>query len=106
MYPSIVWDIPRVPPWDPENRHQIFLNRYTQEEFMSSSSSSVCRIAVLLFVVLFGGLVWMRPRCWFHEQGGYLREFGVGSQDTTVFPLWVCSLLLGVLCYLVAMQVG
>ena len=62
--------------------------------------------AVLLFVFVYGILAfWLRPSCFFLQNNQGLREFGVGSQTRTILPLWLASLIIGVLCYIVGLYV-
>lgn len=56
-------------------------------------------VAVLLFVIIFGLIQWMKPAC-FYNRNGSLREFGIGYRNKTILPVWLLSLVLGLLCYL------
>ena len=54
--------------------------------------------AIVLFVVLFAITNTLRPRFLYQEDGS-LRDFGVGYRNKTILPIWLFSLLLGILCY-------
>lgn len=54
--------------------------------------------AIVLFVVLFAITNSLRPRFLYQEDGS-LRDFGVGYRNKTILPIWLFSLLLGILCY-------
>ncbi len=41
----------------------------------------------------------MKPVC-FYNRDGSIREFGVGYRNKTILPIWLLSLILGILCYL------
>ena len=41
----------------------------------------------------------MKPAC-FYNKDGSIREFGVGYRNKTILPIWLLSLVLGILCYL------
>ncbi len=56
-------------------------------------------VAILLFIVIFGMIQWMKPVC-FYNRNGSLREFGIGYRNKTILPVWLLSLVLGLLCYL------
>jgi len=43
---------------------------------------------------------WLKPAIVFDEHGQY-RQFGIGHRRTTVFPIWVVTIVLAVLSYLV-----
>lgn len=55
--------------------------------------------AVLLFLAIYLLINQLKPRCFFQTDGS-LREFGVGYQNRTILPLWLFSLVLGILSYL------
>ena len=56
-------------------------------------------VAVILFVIIFGTIQMMKPAC-FYNSDGSIREFGVGYRNKTILPIWLLSLLLGIICYL------
>jgi len=35
-----------------------------------------------------------------YNKNGSLRQFGIGSSKKTVVPIWLLSIILGILCYL------
>ena len=55
--------------------------------------------AIILFVLIFGSIQMMKPAC-FYNKDGSIREFGVGYRNKTILPIWLLSLVLGILCYL------
>lgn len=60
---------------------------------------NITLISVILFIIIFGGIQLMKPVC-FYNKDGSIREFGVGYKNKTILPIWLLSLLLGILCYL------
>ena len=58
--------------------------------------------AVVLFIIIFGTIQMMKPTC-FYNQDGSIREFGVGYKNKTILPIWLLSLVLGIMCYLAVM---
>jgi hypothetical protein len=58
--------------------------------------------AVVLFIIIFGTIQMMKPTC-FYNKDGSLREFGVGYKNKTILPIWLLSLVLGIMCYLAVM---
>ena len=58
--------------------------------------------AVALFILTFGIIQMMKPSC-FYNKNGSIREFGVGYRNKTILPIWLLSLVLGILCYLAVM---
>ena len=60
---------------------------------------NITLIAVILFIIIFGIIQMMKPAC-FYNRDGSIREFGIGYRNKTILPIWLLSLVLGVLCYL------
>jgi hypothetical protein len=56
--------------------------------------------SIILFMVIFGIIVILKPR-FLYNQDGSLREFGVGYKNKTIFPMWLCALILGIICYFI-----
>jgi uncharacterized membrane protein YidH (DUF202 family) len=60
---------------------------------------NITLVSVVLFIVIFGIIQMMKPVC-FYNRDGSIREFGVGYRNKTILPIWLLSLILGILCYL------
>ena len=60
---------------------------------------NITLVSIVLFVIIFGTIQMMKPTC-FYNRDGSIREFGVGYRNKTILPIWLLSLLLGILCYL------
>ena len=56
-------------------------------------------VSILLFIIIFGAIQMMKPSC-FYNKDGSIREFGIGYKNKTILPIWLLSLVLGILCYL------
>lgn len=59
--------------------------------------------SILLFIVLFYGMQVIHPAFLFHPDGS-LRDFGVGYRNKTIMPMWLFSLVLGLMSYVVCMS--
>ena len=59
-------------------------------------------IAILLFLILFGTIHYIKPVLLYTKEGGF-RQFGLGYKHKTVIPIWVVAILLGILSYLAVM---
>jgi hypothetical protein len=57
-------------------------------------------IAILLFITIYGSIQLMKPAC-FYNRDGSIREFGIGYKNKTIFPIWLLSIVLGILSYLI-----
>ena len=55
-------------------------------------------ISIALFAIVYLLLSTYKPGFLFSKDGS-LREFGVGQTNKTILPLWLVSLLLGILSY-------
>jgi hypothetical protein len=60
---------------------------------------NITLVSIFLFVIIFGIIQMMKPAC-FYNKDGSIREFGIGYRNKTILPIWLLSLLLGILCYL------
>lgn len=56
-------------------------------------------LSVGLFILLFACIQYIKPSC-FYNANGSIREFGIGYKNKTIFPIWIFSLSLGIVCYL------
>lgn len=63
---------------------------------------NITLFAVILFVIIFGSIQLFKPAC-FYNRDGSIREFGVGYKNKTILPIWLLSIVLGILCYLAIM---
>ena len=60
---------------------------------------NITLVSIILFVIIFGSIQIMKPAC-FYNKDGSIREFGIGYKNKTILPIWLLSLVLGILCYL------
>jgi len=60
---------------------------------------NITLVSIILFVLIFGTIQMTKPSC-FYNSDGSIREFGIGYKNKTILPLWLLSLVLGILCYL------
>ena len=58
--------------------------------------------AIILFLIIFGSIQMIKPACLYNNDGS-IREFGVGYRNKTIMPIWLLSLILGILSYLFVM---
>jgi hypothetical protein len=54
--------------------------------------------AIVLFLIIFGFIQVMKP-AFLYNSDGSIREFGVGYKNKTILPVWLLSIILGILCY-------
>ena len=56
-------------------------------------------VSIIIFVILFGIIQYNKPMILYNKDGS-LRDFGIGYKNKTIFPVWLLSIVLGILCYL------
>jgi hypothetical protein len=62
-------------------------------------SENVTLVAIIIFTVLFAIIHLLKPP-FLYKHDGSIREFGVGYKNKTILPVWLLSIILGILCYL------
>ena len=55
-------------------------------------------VSIIIFILLFSLIQVIEPG--FLYDNGTLRQFGIGSKKKTVLPIWLLSIILGILSYL------
>jgi uncharacterized membrane protein YozB (DUF420 family) len=63
---------------------------------------NITLVSVVMFIIIFGTIQMMKPTCLYNRDGS-IREFGIGYRNKTIFPIWLLSLSLGIMCYLFVM---
>jgi uncharacterized membrane protein YozB (DUF420 family) len=59
-------------------------------------------VSIIIFLVIFMIIQMLRP-AFLYNKDGSLREFGVGYKNKTIVPLWLFSIILGILCYVLVL---
>jgi hypothetical protein len=62
----------------------------------------IALISIILFVIMFGIIVMIKP-AFLYNKDGSVREFGIGYRNKTILPIWLLSLILGIVSYLIVM---
>ena len=55
--------------------------------------------SIIIFLFIFGSIQMMKPSC-FYNKDGSMRDVGIGYKNKTILPVWLLSIILGILCYL------
>jgi len=63
---------------------------------------NITLVAIVLFIFIFGSIQIIKP-AFLYNKDGSVREFGIGYKNKTILPIWLLSLILGILCYLAVM---
>jgi hypothetical protein len=58
--------------------------------------------SIVLFLIMFGSIQMIKP-AFLYNKDGSIREFGVGYKNKTILPIWLLSIILGIISYLFVM---
>ena len=61
---------------------------------------NVTLVAIILFITIFSIIQLSKPSFLYNTDGS-IREFGVGYKNKTILPIWLLSIVLGIVCYLI-----
>ena len=59
-------------------------------------------VSIVLFLTLFVMIQLLKP-AFLYRSDGSIRAFGIGYRNKTIFPIWLFSIVLGILSYLFVM---
>lgn len=59
-------------------------------------------VSILIFLVIFTIVQMIRPK-FLYKEDGTIRDFGVGYKNKTILPLWLFSIVLGILTYILVL---
>jgi hypothetical protein len=59
-------------------------------------------LAIILFLFIFCTLQFFKPS-FLYDSDGSLKQFGLGYRKKTIFPIWLFSIYLGIVCYLIVL---
>jgi hypothetical protein len=60
---------------------------------------NITLVAIIIFLIIFGLVQFLKPS-FLYKNDGSLREFGVGYKNKTILPMWLFSIILGILTYI------
>jgi hypothetical protein len=63
---------------------------------------NITLLSIILFVIMFGLIVMIKP-AFLYNKDGSVREFGIGYKNKTILPIWLVSIILGIVSYLLVM---
>jgi hypothetical protein len=61
---------------------------------------NVTLVSIILFITIFSIIQLSKPM-FLYKTDGSIREFGVGYKNKTILPIWLLSIVLGIVCYLI-----
>jgi hypothetical protein len=66
------------------------------------TSNNTTLVSIIIFLIIFGVIQLLRP-AFLYNRDGSIREFGVGYKNKTILPLWLFSIILGILSYVIVL---
>ena len=70
--------------------------------FRTFIRNNITLVSVILFSIIFILVQIMKPG-FLYKRDGSVREFGIGYKNKTIIPVWLFSLILGIMSYLVVL---
>jgi hypothetical protein len=58
--------------------------------------------SIIIFLVIFGIVQMLQP-AFLYNRDGSIRDFGVGYKNKTILPVWLFSIILGILSYVLVL---
>jgi len=68
--------------------------------FRNFIQKNVTVVSIILFVIIFSIIQFTKP-AFLYKKNGSIREFGVGYTNKTILPIWLLSIILGILSYVI-----
>ena len=59
-------------------------------------------VSIIIFLIIFGVVQFLKP-AFLYNRDGSIREFGIGYKNKTILPLWLFSIILGILSYVIVL---
>lgn len=60
----------------------------------------IISLSILLFMVCFYMLQYMAPSFLYNKEG-HIRPFGIGYKNKTIIPIWLMTLIMAILSYII-----
>ena len=66
---------------------------------MDFLSKNVQLVSIILFIAMFVPFYLVKPG-FLYNRDGSIKQFGIGRSNRTILPIWLLSIILGILAYL------
>ena len=70
--------------------------------FKNIISKNVTLVSIIIFMSVFSFTQFFKPDFLYNTDNS-MREFGIGYKNKTILPIWLLSIVLGSVCYLIVM---
>jgi hypothetical protein len=61
--------------------------------------------AIIVFLGFYVAIVRFKPKLIFYEDGT-LKDFGLGYKNKTIIPIWLVSVVVAIMSYMIVMYIG
>lgn len=66
------------------------------------TNNNTVLVSIALFLMIYSLIQFSKPSLLYNVDGS-IRDFGVGYKNKTILPIWLLSIILGILCYLIVL---
>jgi hypothetical protein len=66
------------------------------------AKNNITLVSIFIFLTIFGIIQTAQPS-FLYANDGSIREFGIGYRNKTILPLWLLSIILGILSYVMVL---
>jgi len=63
------------------------------------------KMSIILYLIIIFIIVFSKPAFLFNDNGRS-KHFGLGSDQKTIFPIWLICILVAILCYYFIILIG
>ena len=63
------------------------------------TKNNITLVSIVIFLLVFGIVQMIKPSFLYNKDSS-LRQFGIGYKNKTILPLWLFSIILGILIYM------
>jgi hypothetical protein len=67
--------------------------------FRTFTRNNIPLVSIIIFISIFALIQMIKPT-FLYKSDGSIREFGIGYKNKTIMPVWLFSIILGILSYL------
>ena len=73
--------------------------------FKINSCSNQIKYSILLYILLIGLFLYIKPKITFKEDGG-LKDFGTSNnKNVTIYPLWIICFIMAIISYYIVLLI-
>ena len=66
------------------------------------TKNNITLVSIVIFLLVFGIVQMIKPSFLYNKDSS-LRQFGIGYKNKTILPLWLFSIILGILIYMLVL---